>query len=283
MTFYARRTGNLCGYFKYKTMKATDETVVRGLPEDQVSFKNADQLRLEKFRLMENHGLIGDKFGAIALSCSDCHACIPLRINLSKFTLSHHLQQVKKAGLIFDHELDFPDPVVVSEKNSQEYYELFSCYVKTRHKSSQMTEYDLDEFRSFLFAQNRLLSVRDASGKLVAASTLDVQYDPRLYKSMHFHYAFYDTDAAYKNKSLGTLMWILGVEHALRQKLDYIYLGAGAAGSPKLGYKLAYPGLETFVDGKWVDYDPALHTTRPDHAKFLAEQTVDITPKMVEM
>lgn len=281
MTFYARRTGNLCGYFN--DFRATDETVVRGLPAEEVSFEKAAQLRFDKFRLMEDHGLIGDKFGAIALSCAGCHACVPLRINLSKFTLNHHLQQVKKAGLIFDHDLDFPDPVVLSEKLSKEYYDLFSRYVKTRHKSSQLTEYDVDDFRSLIFAQNRLLSVRDADGKLVAASTLDVQHDPRLYKSMHFHYAFYDTDQAYKNKSLGTLMWILGVEHALRQKLDYIYLGAGAAGSPKLGYKLAYPGLETFVDGKWLDYNPALHHTRPDYSMFLADHTVDVTPKMADM
>lgn len=277
MTYYARRTGNLCGYFN--DFRATDETVVSGLPPSEITFEKAAQLRLDKFKLMENHGMIGDTFSAIALSCSNCYACIPLRINLQKFVLDDRLQRVKKVGLVYRHNLDFPDPVVLSEHKSEEYFNLFSRYVRTRHQISKMASFNCDDFRSFILPQNRLLSVKDQSGKLVAAASIDVQYDPSLYRSMHFTYAFYDTDQAYKNKSLGTLLWALGVEHALHQKLDYIYVGAGAVGSPKLGYKLTYPGLETFVDGKWVDYNPLVHISRPDHSSWLANNTIDLSPK----
>lgn len=279
MVYYARTTWNLCPYFNDK--RSTVEAVVTPVPPAQISYAQERELRLAKFRMMEQ-GLIGDTFSAIALSCLDCQACIPLRINLNKFTLNHGLQQVKKSGLIFDHSLDFPDPVVHSGEKSAEYFDLFSRYVKVRHPKSKFATYDQDGFRSYIFAQNRLLSLRDPAGKLVAAATVDVQYDPSLHKSMHFHYAFYDTDKAYKNKSLGTLLWILGVEHALRQGLEHIYVGAGAEGSPKLAYKFAYPGLEAFVEGKWVDYDPALHKTKPDYSQWLAANTMDITFTPIE-
>ncbi|MCD8496792.1 MAG: hypothetical protein LRZ85_01130 [Alphaproteobacteria bacterium] len=262
-------------------MRLAEETIVSGLAPSEISFKRAAELRFAKFKMMEQ-GLIGDNFSAIALECGSCKACLPLRINLKKFSLTEELAQIKNVNKDLTFSFDFPDSIVLSEKASREYYDLFTRYIRDRHPTSAMSEYDIDDFRAYLFAQNRILSVRDAEGKLVAASSIDVQYEPGLHRAMHFFYAFYDRGSEWIDRRLGTFLSIKGIELAQEQKMEHIYIGAGAKGSAKLGYKFQYPGLETYANGKWESYDPAQHKQGPDHSAWLSQNTITLAQPVTE-
>lgn len=273
MTYYARKTGSLCTYFN--GLRLTGETIVSGLPPSEISFKRAAELRIAKFRMMEQ-GLIGDNFSAIALGCGTCHACIPLRVNVKQFKPTKALQAVTRRNRDLIETFDFTESAIFKEKYGPELYSLFKRYIDKRHDHSKMSGYEYDDFLVFALPQNRILTLTTPTGKIVAAALMDMETDPSVHKSLHYYYAFYDPDSGFNPRSLGTALWLKGIEYAQKYGFEYIYVGAGAAGSPKLAYKFAYPGLEAFHNGKWETYDAGKHTAGPDHTEWLRKNTLEL-------
>lgn len=222
---------------------------------------------------MMEQGLIGDNFSAIALSCAGCNACIPLRIKTKAYTATKTLQTAQRRNQDLIDNLSFTQAEFDMRLKGPELYTLFKKYMANRHPYSLMGEYDYHNFQAFAMPQSHLLTLRTTQGKILAAALLDIEDSPSVVRSMHFYYAFYDTDAAHKNRSLGTALWLAGIKHAQSRQIENIYVGAGAEGSPKLAYKFSYPGLEAFTNGKWEAYDPAKHTRGPDFSDWLQENT----------
>ena len=66
-------------------------------------------------------------------ACNDCNACIPVRINVSKYTPNRSMKRSKKATA--DLECFERPPIATREQ-----YELFYEYQKYRHHDSDMAE-----------------------------------------------------------------------------------------------------------------------------------------------
>lgn len=279
MPYYARKTAHLCSYFN--GIRLTGETIVSGLPPADISFNRAAELRLAKFRMME-HGLIGDNFSAIALGCGTCKSCIPLRINLDSYAPTKSLEANARKNQDLKGGIDFTEGKFFLRGKSAELFKLFKSYIGARHAESDMANYTYDDFLAFALPQSHILTLEDSEGKILAAALLDIETDPSVHKAIHFHYAFYDPDTKYNSRSLGTALWLAGIKFAKERGFQHVYVGAGAAGSPKLGYKLAYPGLEAYSGTTWEPYDPARHTQGPDHTDWLRQNTVLLPPAPAE-
>ncbi|MAZ76398.1 MAG: hypothetical protein CMH31_03750 [Micavibrio sp.] len=216
-----------------------------------------DEYRKFKFEKLQQ-GFLAQSFSVCATICNDCNACLPLRINTSKFKYSdgHEriLKRASKAGLIYQWERAMPFPQL---------YPLYKKYVQTRHPQSEMVTDSADDFYANLSTNTDLLII-GTEKSLKGFARID-----RLDNEASLEYIAFDPSN--KKLSLGTLAWLNTIEWTKTQKIDHIYIGQ-INPSQSMLYKANFRGLETIVDGEWVDFDPKIHTSGPNfHAMLKAE------------
>ena len=122
--------------------------------------------------------------------------------------------------------------------------------------------------------RSRVIEYTDAeTHALTGVSLTDVLHD-----GLSMVYSFYLPDLP--RQSLGTYLILDHVEIARAAGLQYVYLGYWVPGSPKMGYKSRFSGLEVYVGGEWqvLDdphaFDAELHPLSTDP---IAEQVANIS------
>lgn len=171
--------------------------------------------------------------------CKSCQACIACRIPVSAFTASRSQQRCSKANQ------DLTVSVARAEF-SDEYFELYSRYLNSRHTGSSMADPTAEEFSQFLYCDwcdTRFLELR-LDNKLVAIAVTDVVSD-----GLSAVYSFFDPDM--QKRSLGTYCILKQIEHAKSQGLDYLYLGYWIENHNKMHYKTNFKPLQMYLDEKW--------------------------------
>ena len=91
-------------------------------------------------------------------------------------------------------------------------------------------------------------------------------------------YSFYAPER--ERDSLGTYMILDHIELAKEAGLPFVYLGYWVPGSPKMGYKARFKGLEVYSRGHWQPLgDPAAYSNEkhPMSVDPIAEQVANIT------
>ncbi len=96
-------------------------------------------------------------------------------------------------------------------------------------------------------------------------------------ESATFEYLVYDPSVSTNRVSLGTFAWLSLVHRCAGDGIKYMYVGPWIKDSPTMGYKSRYSGLETFVDGEWIDFAPKTHSTGPDYNKITLD-LLDMEP-----
>lgn len=202
-------------------------------------------------------------------SCSDCAACLSARINVSDFTPRRSQRRVLKRN-------DFLTRRATSPWATEEQYELFRRYLDARHAEGGMADMDVFEFASMIEEtpiRSRLVEYTDSRHTTLSAVSLtDVLED-----GLSMVYSFYDPDL--ERNSLGTYMILDHIEIAREAGLPYVYLGYWVPGSPKMGYKARFSGLEVYMGGRWQAVkDPESHgtDTHPLSNDPIAEQVANI-------
>ena len=193
-----------------------------------------DALTLTGYR--RSHGI------AYAPVCPNCQSCVAVRIPVARFTPSRTQRRTMSRNK--DLTVTVLPPTVTEEQ-----YDLFARYLKTRHAGGDMEKMELHDFQSLVEdtpVDTVMVEFRDANDTLLAACLTDRAAD-----GLSAVYSFYDTDAA--NRSLGThiILWL--VDYARSQGLDHVYLGYWIAESPKMSYKAAFRPIEAFGPDGWVD------------------------------
>lgn len=220
-----------------------------------------------KFRMGEK-GFLMHAYCAMANICTACNACVPLRVNLDKFfiTPTQH-KRMDRLGYdgVFYETPDLPE---------DELFLLFQKYTYARHPKSSMRSMDRDEFRLLISRMPlcMVLARKPADGSsapLQAYALMDI-----FETSMSFDYAVYDP--LHAKDSLGKILWLTAMQSLKEKGMDYVYVGSWAQGSPKLDYKKNHAGLEAFVDGAWIDFNPDLHTQGPDYRAMLRRDGFNI-------
>ena len=132
----------------------------------------------------------------------------------------------------------------------QEHFELYKRYLKDRHNESPMTsstQQDYEEFILGSWSETAFIEFR-LEKKLICVAVFDC-----LPQGLSAAYTYFD--AAYQNRSLGTLAILKLIEHAKAQQLKYVYLGYWIKECQKMSYKTNFSPTEGFINKQWQVID----------------------------
>ncbi len=163
-----------------------------------------------------------------------------MRVAISGFTASRSLRRVTSRNA--DLVARVRRPIATEEQ-----YDLFARYQRSRHGTSEMASMGFAEYRSMVeetAVDTVMMELRDPGGQLVGACLTD-----RLPSALSAVYSFYEPSES--RRSLGTFAILWLIDSARSLGLDHVYLGYWVAGSDTMDYKRRFPALEGLVDGGW--------------------------------
>ncbi len=206
-------------------------------------------------------------------SCTECSACMSARIRVADFVPSRTQRRVAKRNAALVRRATSPWA-------TEDQYDLFRRYLDSRHATGGMADMDLFEFAAMVEEtpiRSRLIEyhvpVVDADISPIRAVCLTDILDDGL----SMVYSFYDPDR--EADSLGTYLILDHVRIAHELGLPYVYLGYWVPGSPKMGYKAKFSGLEIYTGSQWTPLgDPAAYSAalHPLSVDPIAEQVARI-------
>lgn len=202
-------------------------------------------------------------------SCTECSACLSARIDVDRFeprksqrrNIRRNRHLLRKA---------------TSPWATEEQYALFRRYLDVRHAAGGMADMDVFEFAAMIEEtpiRSRVVEYTDdRTDALIAVSLTDVLAD-----GVSMVYSFFAPELP--QQGLGTYMILDHIQIAREAGLKYVYLGYWVPGSPKMGYKARFSGLEVFRDGQWQTVDDPEHYDADPHPLStdpIAEQVANI-------
>ncbi|MGH1355691.1 MAG: arginyltransferase [Thalassovita sp.] len=203
-------------------------------------------------------------------SCTDCAACMSARVRVEAFAPSRSQRRVAKRNSYLTRRATSPWA-------TEEQFELFRNYLDVRHADGGMADMDVFEFAAMVEEtpiRTRVIEYSDAAtGELIAVCLTDILDD-----GVSMVYSFYDPER--ERDSIGTYIILDHIEIAREAGLPFVYLGYWVPGSPKMGYKARFKGLEVFVGNEWEpmrgaeSYKSELHPLSTDP---IAEQVANIS------
>jgi arginine-tRNA-protein transferase len=177
-------------------------------------------------------------------SCSDCSACLSARIDVARFSPTRSQKRTRKRNRHLVRRATSPWA-------TEDQYQLFRHYLDSRHSDGGMADMDVFEYAAMIEEtpiRSRVVEyATHDDNTLTAVSLTDVLED-----GLSMVYSFYDPDQP--QNSLGTYMILDHIEIAREAGLPYVYLGYWVKGSPKMGYKTKFSGLELYHGGKWKPF-----------------------------
>ncbi len=206
-------------------------------------------------------------------SCADCCACLSARIHVPDFKPSRSQRKTAKRNSDLTRQASSPWATEMQ-------FDLFRRYLDHRHADGGMADMDIFEFAAMVEetpVRSRVIEYttnsKDGSNDLQAVCLTDVLED-----GLSMVYSFYEPDR--EKDSLGTYMILDHIKLAEEAGLPYVYLGYWVSGSPKMGYKSRFSGLEVYRQGNWQPLgDPSQYNndTHPMAVDPIAEQVANIT------
>lgn len=203
-------------------------------------------------------------------SCSECSACMSARIRVADFAPTRSQRRTSRRNMHLDRRATSPWA-------TDEQYDLFRAYLESRHAKGGMADMDVFEFAAMVEEtpiRSRVIEyVGREDNALTAVCLTDVLDD-----GLSMVYSFYKPDLA--RQSLGTYMILDHIEIAREAGLPFVYLGYWVPGSPKMGYKAKFSGLEVYTGGVWHPMsDPESYSAcqHPLSTDPIAEQVANIS------
>jgi len=173
-------------------------------------------------------------------SCRDCQACVPVRVQASEFHAGSRWRRILRANA----DLDVTD---VGTRVSDEQYELFGRYLKSRHEGgdmARMNRHDYFEMVASSPVETSILEFRDPDGALVGACLVD-----RVSDGLSAVYSFFEPSL--EKRSLGSFVILALIDKARAIDLPYVYLGFWIEASRKMSYKSRFEPIEGFGPKGW--------------------------------
>lgn len=203
-------------------------------------------------------------------SCSECAACLSARIDVKKFEATKSQKRTLRRNRHLTRRATSPWA-------SEDQFDLFRRYLDSRHADGGMADMDVFEFAAMVEEtpiRTRVVEyVNRDTDALTGVCLTDVLDD-----GVSMVYSFYEPYLP--RQSLGTFMILDHIQIALDAGLPYVYLGYWVPGSPKMGYKAGFSGLEVYHRSAWqpmqaeADYSAETHPLSTDP---IAEQVANIS------
>lgn len=214
-----------------------------------------------------NAGELNDALGRIGFrrsqsvayrpSCSDCAACVSVRVRAADFFPSNSQKRnLRRNG----------DLIASACKAwaTDEQYALLRSYLKSRHPEGGMADMDEQDFTDMVEqtpVDSYLIEYREptsdgSQGRLVACCLTDRQGD-----GLSMIYSFFEAHHPLR-EGLGTYVILDHIQRAAQASLPYVYLGYWIDGSTRMAYKARFQPLERLGPDGWSAFDAA----RPAHS-----------------
>ena len=176
-------------------------------------------------------------------ACQTCCACVPVRVPVSQFTPNRSQRRCisRNADL----------RVEVLHGMSTEHFTLYRKYLLARHPFGGMDADDEKSFHEFLGSRWGVTEFWCFYRKdeLCMVAVVD-----RVADGLSAVYTFFDPE--HSDRGLGTYAVITQIAAALREGLEYLYLGYWVSGSPTMEYKRNFNPLERFDGHFWRPFPP---------------------------
>ncbi len=174
--------------------------------------------------------------------CEECHACVPVRLPVARFTPNRSQRRCLKAhARLHAREL----PLMYFE----EHYQLYQRYQAERHAGGGMDLDNHEQYSNFLLqsrVDSRLIEFTE-NGVLRMVSIIDVLND-----GLSSVYTFYD--AAVEGASFGTYNILWQIAQCAANDLPHLYLGYWIRDSRKMAYKASFGPIEGLIKGEWREF-----------------------------
>lgn len=174
-------------------------------------------------------------------ACPGCHACIPVRVVVDRFSPSRRFRKV----LSRNGDLAVACSPAIG---TDEQYALFKRYLEARHDDGGMARMSRDEYAELVeraTVDTFIVEFR-RSGALVAVALTD-----RLLSGLSGVYTFFDPDLA--ARSLGTFTILWHIAETARLGLPFFYLGYWIEGTRKMRYKTQFEPIEQLTSSGWQE------------------------------
>lgn len=171
--------------------------------------------------------------------CENCSACIPVRLPVNAFKPNRNQRRILKAN-------SNVSVTVCDSGYSDEQYELYKRYIKSRHPGGGMDDNDVKSYKSFVtssWSDTYLYEFR-INSKLIAVAVTD-----HLNDSLSAVYTYFDPD--YSKQSLGVYSVLWQIEYATKNDYLWLYLGYWIKECQKMAYKDNYRPIEYFDGTNW--------------------------------
>lgn len=176
--------------------------------------------------------------------CQNCAACLSARIPVDAFHISKSQKRIQNKNADIAYE-------VRQARATEEQFDLFEAYVKTRHRDGGMSDMTLFDYASMVDETNvptRLIEYRRVingrPAELVAVALTDVLED-----GLSMVYSFFNPELS--AQSLGTFMILNHIKLCQQANLPYLYLGYWVKGSSNMSYKIKFRPIELYYNGLW--------------------------------
>lgn len=187
--------------------------------------------------------------------CSQCQACVPVRLAVDEFERNRAQRRAWKAHSALTsgvRELVY-DP---------EHHELYRRYQASRHAGGGMDQDDREQYERFLMqshATTYLVEFREGSegAPLRMVSLIDKVND-----GLSSVYTFYDPDLPRASFGTYNILWQAALCREL--ELPYLYLGYWIEHSRKMAYKINYQPLEGLIESHWQRLPQKSELTKPE-------------------
>lgn len=186
-------------------------------------------------------------------ACSDCNACLPVRIVARDFALRRSQSRVLKRNADLTGRL-------LPALATAEQFALFARYQKSRHASAEsgkgepgggdaggmdrMTRSDYTAMIEDSPVDSHVIEYRSDDGVLHAAMLMD-----RVADGLSAVYSVFAPDET--ARSLGSFMILDLVRRAQSEALPYVYLGYLISETPKMSYKARFRPIEALGPDGW--------------------------------
>lgn len=179
-------------------------------------------------------------------ACSDCNACVPVRVRCDGFEPSRSFRRIKNRNSDLVRK-------VMPPSATQEQYQLFSTYQDARHGNGDMARMDARDYRAMIedsTVETSIFEYRRADDSLIAVALVDILAD-----GLSAVYSFFDPEE--DRRGLGTYIVLDLIDEARMLSLPHVYLGYWIGDCRKMSYKMRFQPLEGFRDGQWVSMENA--------------------------
>jgi arginine-tRNA-protein transferase len=171
--------------------------------------------------------------------CDQCHECVPVRVEISRFCTNRSQRRSWK----HHHDLNV---TLHPLEDKPEYFALYQRYQAARHRDGGMDDDNKEQYRNFLLqshVESMLVEFREG-GMLRMVSVIDVLDD-----GLSSVYTFFEPDIA--GSSFGTFNVLWQIELCRKLQLPYLYLGFWIKQSRKMAYKANFRPLQGLLHNTW--------------------------------